>query len=85
MYIDIITNCFYSILSGLIIYFILIGIKQNWVNTIYYLITFMLLPPVAFVSQRLELVAAQEQLPVDFQAQWVKGARRRCSRSKPDR
>ena len=49
MYIDIITNCFYSILSGLIIYFILIGIKQNWVNTIYYLITFMLLPPVAFV------------------------------------
>ncbi len=49
MYIDILTNCFYSILSGLIIYFILIGIKQNWVNTIYYLITFMLLPPVAFV------------------------------------
>ena len=49
MYIEIITNCFYSILSGLLIYFILIGIKQNWVNTIYYLITFMLLPPVAFV------------------------------------
>ena len=49
MYIDIITNCFYSIFSGLLIYFILIGIKQNWVNTIYYLITFMLLPPVAFV------------------------------------
>ena len=49
MYIDILINCFYSIFSGLLIYFILIGIKQNWVNTIYYLITFMLLPPVAFV------------------------------------
>ena len=42
-------NCFYSILSGLIIYFILVFIKQNWVNTIYYFITFLLLPPVAFV------------------------------------
>ena len=42
-------NCFYSILSGLIIYFILVFIKQNWVNTIYYFITFLLLPPIAFV------------------------------------
>ena len=49
MIFEIIQNCIFSILSGLLIYFVLIGIKQNWVNTIYYLITFLLLPPVAFV------------------------------------
>ena len=37
------------ILSGLIIYFSLILIKQNWVNTVHYLITYLLLPPIAFV------------------------------------
>jgi hypothetical protein len=42
-------NCFYSILSGLVIYFSLVFIKQNWVNTIYYFITFLILPPIAFV------------------------------------
>lgn len=46
---SIITNCFFSILSGSIIYFILVLIKQNWVNTIYYFISFLLLPPIAFV------------------------------------
>ena len=49
MYIEILLNCFYSILGGLFIYFVLIAIKQNWVNTVYYLISFTLLPPVAFV------------------------------------
>ncbi len=49
MHLEIIQNCFFSILSGCVIYFVLIAIKQNWVNTIYYLITFLLLPPVAFV------------------------------------
>lgn len=42
-------NCFYSIFGGFLIYFVLIAIKQNWVNTVYYLISFTLLPPVAFV------------------------------------
>ena len=49
MYIEILLNCLFSILSGLIIYFNLILIKQNWVNTVYYLMSFLLLPPVAFV------------------------------------
>ena len=49
MYDEILLNCFFSVLSGLIIYFNLILIKQNWVNTVYYLMSFLLLPPVAFV------------------------------------
>ena len=40
---------FLSVSSGLLIYLTLIFIKQNWVNTIHYLITFLLLPPITFV------------------------------------
>jgi hypothetical protein len=46
---SIIINSLFSICSGLLIYFTLIIIKQNWVNTIHYLITFLLLPPITFV------------------------------------
>ena len=46
---SIIINSLFSIISGLLIYFTLIIIKQNWVNTIHYLITFLLLPPITFV------------------------------------
>lgn len=42
-------NCFFSALSGLIIYILLIVIQQKWVNTLHYLITYLLLPPIAFV------------------------------------
>jgi len=49
MILSTVVNCLFSIASGLLIYFVLIIIKQNWVNTIYYFITFLLLPPVAFV------------------------------------
>jgi len=38
-----------SVASGGIIYLTLIFIKQNWANTIHYLITFLLLPPITFV------------------------------------
>ena len=48
MILSTVVNCLFSIASGLLIYFVLIIIKQNWVNTIYYFITFLLLP-VAFV------------------------------------
>jgi len=44
-----IIECSLSALSGLIIYFLLIVIQQKWVNTLHYLITYLLLPPVAFV------------------------------------
>ena len=47
--INIIINCIYSVASGLLIYLTLIIIKQNWANTIHYLITFLLLPPITFV------------------------------------
>ena len=40
---------FISVASGAIIYFTLIIVKQNWVNTIHYLITFLLLPPITFI------------------------------------
>ena len=46
---SILVNSFFSIVSGLLIYLTLIIIKQNWVNTIHYLITFLLLPPITFV------------------------------------
>ena len=42
-------NCSFSALSGLIIYISLIVIQQKWVNTLHYLITYLLLPPIAFV------------------------------------
>jgi hypothetical protein len=44
-----IINCSFSALSGLIIYISLIVIQQKWVNTLHYLITYLLLPPIAFV------------------------------------
>ena len=47
--INILFNCLYSVASGLLIYLTLIMIKQNWANTIHYLITFLLLPPITFV------------------------------------
>ena len=40
---------FMSVASGGIIYLTLIFIKQNWANTIHYLITFLLLPPITFI------------------------------------
>ena len=42
-------NCSYTVLSGLTIYILLIVIQQRWVNTLHYLITYLLLPPIAFV------------------------------------
>jgi len=44
-----IVNCFYSILVGFLIYVTLIIIRQNWVNTVHYLMTFLLLPPITFI------------------------------------
>lgn len=46
---NILISSFFSVVSGLLIYLTLITIKQNWVNTIHYLITFLLLPPITFV------------------------------------
>ena len=46
---NILINALYSVISGLTIYLTLIAIRQNWVNTIHYLITFLLLPPITFV------------------------------------
>jgi len=46
---SILISALYSVTSGLLIYLTLIIIKQNWVNTIHYLITFLLLPPITFV------------------------------------
>ena len=46
---NLITTAGFCVLSGLIIYFSLVIIKQNWVNTVHYLITYLLLPPIAFV------------------------------------
>ena len=46
---QILINCLFSVASGLVIYLTLIIIKQNWVNTFHYLITFLLLPPITFV------------------------------------
>ena len=42
-------NSSYAVLSGLIIYIVLIVIQQKWVNTLHYLITYLLLPPITFV------------------------------------
>ena len=44
-----ILNCSFSVLSGLIIYILLIVIRQRWVSTLHYLMTYLLLPPIAFV------------------------------------
>ena len=44
-----ITTCFMSVASGLAIYFTLVLIKQRWVRTLHHLITYLLLPPIAFV------------------------------------
>jgi len=46
---SILISCLYSVVAGFLIYITLIVIKQNWVNTIHYLITFLLLPPITFV------------------------------------
>ena len=46
---EIILNCFSSIAAGFLIYITLIIVRQNWVNTVHYLITFLLLPPITFV------------------------------------
>ena len=42
-------NILFSIFSGFSIYLCLILIKQKWVTTLHHLITYMLLPPVAFI------------------------------------
>ena len=44
-----IISSFLSVASGFLIYLTLIIIKQNWANTIHYLITFLLLPPITFI------------------------------------
>ena len=46
---NILISCLYSVAAGFLVYITLIVIKQNWVNTIHYLITFLLLPPITFV------------------------------------
>jgi hypothetical protein len=46
---EIILNCFYSIILSFLIYITLIVIKQNWVNTVHYLMTFLLLSPITFI------------------------------------
>ena len=46
---DILFNSLYSVISGFFIYVTLIIIRQNWVNTVHYLMTFLLLPPITFV------------------------------------
>ena len=46
---EIILNCFYSIILSFLIYVTLIIIRQNWVNTVHYLMTFLLLPPITFI------------------------------------
>lgn len=46
---EIIFNCFSSIAAGFLIYITLIIIRQNWVNTVHYLITFLLLPPITLI------------------------------------
>lgn len=48
-----IINCGLSICSGLIIYIALVVIRQNWVHTIHHLITYLMLPPVAFVITKM--------------------------------
>ncbi len=48
-----ILNCFLSILSGLIIFLTLIFIKQRWANTLHHLMTYLLLPPIAFVITKM--------------------------------
>ena len=44
-----IISSFLAVASGFIIYVTLVVIKQRWVKTIHHLITYLLLPPVAFV------------------------------------
>ena len=39
----------FATISGFIIYAALVLIKQNWVNTVHYFITFLLLPPITFI------------------------------------
>ena len=51
-YSETILNLGLSIGSGLIIYATLIFIRQNWVNTIHYFITFLLLPPTTLVISK---------------------------------
>ena len=46
---EIILNCFYSIILSFLIYVTLLIIRQNWVNTVHYLMTFLLLPPITFI------------------------------------
>ena len=46
---DILFNSLYSVISGFFIYVTLIIIRQNWVNTVHYLMTFLLLPPITFI------------------------------------
>ncbi len=48
-----IINCSLSIFSGLIIYTTLVIIKQNWVHTVHHLMTYLILPPVAFVITKM--------------------------------
>ena len=49
---NILTPLLLSVFSGFLIYLTLIFIKQNWVNTLHYFLTFLLLPPITFVITR---------------------------------
>ena len=49
---NILTPLLLSVFSGFLIYLTLVFIKQNWVNTLHYFLTFLLLPPITFVITR---------------------------------
>ena len=48
-YLTIFLHAFLAIASGLVVYITLVLIRQRWVNTLHHLITYLLLPPIAFV------------------------------------
>lgn len=52
IFINILTPLLLSVFSGFLIYLTLVFIKQNWVNTLHYFLTFMLLPPITFIITR---------------------------------
>ena len=48
-----IISCFFSVLSGFLIYVTLVFIKQRWANTLHHLMTYMMLPPISFVITKM--------------------------------
>lgn len=43
----------YAIISGLLLFIGVLLLNQKWANTIHYFLTFLLLPPVAFVITKM--------------------------------